>query len=73
MDQDLRDLYVAYIKSQEPPLKDVYMVEKENPYWSKYGRMSYGIGDVWHWLCDFDKLSDDELSKLYKNIKNSNN
>lgn len=64
-----KEMLIAFIKTKEPPLDDVYMVQEEHPFWSKYGYMSYGIGDLWKWsnnLCELDLL---ELEEIVNKLK----
>jgi len=63
-----RVILIAFIKTHEPPLDDVYMVQKNHPFWSRYGYMAYGIGDLWKWTCDFNKLEVSELEEIVKKL-----
>jgi len=64
-----KEMLISFIKTHEPPMKDVYMVQEEHPFWSKYGRMIYGIGDKWEWTCDFSKLEISELEEIIKRLQ----
>ena len=59
-----RVILIAFIKTHEPPIDEVYMVQEEHPYWSKYGYIKYGIGDIWVWTFDFASLSIKELKEI---------
>lgn len=62
-----KEMLIALIKTKEPPLDDVYMVQEPHPFWSKYGFMSYGIGDLWKWG-NLDKLDLLELEEIVKKL-----
>jgi hypothetical protein len=63
-----REILISFIQTNQPPVNDVYMVQKKHPFWSKYGCMIYGIGDLWKWTCDFNKLSISELEEIVNKL-----
>lgn len=66
-----RKMLIAYIKSQEPPLDEVYHVQEDSPFWSQFGRMRYGIGDIWEWK-DLSKLDEAVLIEIADRLGRSN-